>query len=143
MITGMECVLCYYYDSIEGICNKTKEPERGDGPGCQSFVYYKSNFNMEKEPDDFFSFFLGDEARYLIEGRKDENCWLCFMSDTIDDAFITMCFKAYFNLTKEECIKAFLTLIQIKMENIQSLIEKEIYEISKNEYLNLMNKEEE
>ena len=143
MVTEMECVLCHYYDSMEGICNKTKEPRRGDLPGCNSFFYYKTNFNMEKEPDDYFSFFLGEEARYLIEGRKDDNFWMCFMSEIDSDSLLAMCFEVYFNLTKEECIKKFLTILSEKMKNIQSLMEEDVYEISKKEYLDLMDEKKE
>ena len=143
MITEMECVLCHYYDSMEGICNKTKELMRGDYPGCDSFIYYQTNFNMDKKPDDSFSFFLGDEARYFIEGRKDENIWLCFMSDTLNGDFMTMHFRTYFNITKEECIKKFLVQLQEEMKNIQSLLQEDFYEITKKEYLDLMDKKKE
>ena len=143
MVTEMECVFCHYYDSMEGICNKTKEPRRGDLPGCNSFFYYKTNFNMEKEPDDYFSFFLGEEARCLIEGRKDDNCWMCFMSEIGSDSLLAMCFEVYFNLTKEDCIKTFLRSIQRKMEYILSVLKEDIYEISKKEYLSLMDEKKE
>ena len=143
MVTEMECVFCHYYDSMEGICNKTKEPRHGYDPSCQSFMYYKSNFKMSMEPDDYFSFFLGNGTRYLIEGRKDKVCWLCFMSDTLDDSFLAICFEAYFNLTKEDCIKTFLRSIQRKMEYILSVLKEDIYEISKKEYLSLMDEKKE
>lgn len=143
MVTEMECVLCHYYDSMEGICNKTKEDRRGDWPGCDSFIYYRSNFRLDKAVDDSFSFFLGEEARYLIEGRDLNGLWTCFMSEIIEGDLMTMCIGSYFDCAKEECINKFLTLLQGKMKDIQSLLEEDIYEISKKEYLELMDEKKE
>lgn len=143
MVTEMECMFCHYYDSMEGICNKTKEPRRGDWLGCDSFIYYQSNFNLDVAVDDSFSFFLGEEARYLIEGRKFIGLWSCFMSEVVEGGLRTMCFEVYFDSPKEECINKFLTMLQRKMKDIQSLLEEDIYEISKKEYLRLMDEKKE
>ena len=143
MVTEMECMFCHYYDSMEGICNKTKEPRHGYLPGCDSFIYYQSNFNLDVAVDDYFSFFLGEEARYLIEGRKFIGLWSCFMSEVTGDGLIHMYYTPYFDCTKEECINKFLTMLQGKMKDIQSLLEEDIYEISKKEYLKLMDEKKE
>lgn len=140
MFRTMECNFCHYYDAMEGICNKTGCPMRGDNQGCDSFIYYQSNFNLEKEPDDFFSFFLGEEAEYLVEGRKDDNRWVCFMSDTECGSFMTMCIRVYSNLTKEECIKEFIAQIHRQLEDLQTVLAEDLSEIYKKEYLALMEK---
>lgn len=132
------CNFCHFYDSLNGICWHSKENKRGDDGACERFRYYMSA--LKKEPDDYVSFFLDC---YLVEVGLVDDAWFCFMSDTTDGAFMQMFLSVHFDVTKEEAVKLFLQYIQNKASEIRKLAGEEVYEISKNEYLSLMDKNKE
>lgn len=103
----------------------------------ERFRYYKSIFDLEKEPEDSFSFFL-DNGRYLIEGRKEADLWRCFVADTQDGSFLEMFYAVFFNITKAEAAKKFLEYVQNELADLYQKVTDQLYEISKKEYLSLM-----
>lgn len=95
------------------------------------------------EIEDSFHFWL--LGRYLVNGYKTKDCggWRCTLTDTLDGWCQNMFLLLIFEKTKAGVIKRFLEIIQAELSELHQAITDQLYEISKEEYLSLMDKEKE